>query len=422
MANLEFRENRLFWESCDLTQLAGRFQTPTYFYSRRRIEANYSKLNQAFAEIPRLICYSVKANSNLTILSLLAGMGTGFDVVSGGELARVRHVGVQPNRVVFSGVGKTTEEIDQALQFGILMLNVESHGELECIEQRAQAVGKTAPIAIRINPDVEADTHPYVATGRVEHKFGIPTGEARELYRRAEASPHLRVRGVACHIGSQILETRPFLAAFREIHRIANDLRHNGIEVEYLDLGGGFGIRYNREQPIKLDDLAAGLAQKLRGSGYRLILEPGRSLVGNAGILLTRVLYVKRKKPKSFVVLDAGMSDLLRPALYGSYHEILPVERRPGERFRADVVGPLCETGDFLAQDRIVEAIVPGDLLAILTAGAYGYVLASNYNSRPRPAEVLLEAGQASLIRPRESVEDLLRDEKDSLPSLKPVH
>ena len=418
MENLEFRENRLFWESCDLAQLAGRFQTPTYFYSRRQIEENYLRLNQAFAEIPHLICYSVKANSNLTILSLMSGMGTGFDVVSGGELARVRHVGIQPDRVVFSGVGKTMEEIDEALQFGLLMLNVESHGELECIKQRAQALGRIAPIAIRINPDIEADTHPYVATGQVGHKFGIPTREAMELYRRAKVSPHLSVRGVACHIGSQILETRPFLRAFGEIRRVADDLRRDSIEVEYLDLGGGFGIRYNHEQPIELDDLAAGLSEKLRGSPYRLILEPGRSLVGNAGILLARILYVKRKEPKSFVVLDAGMSDLLRPALYGSYHEILPVERRPGESFRADVVGPLCETGDFLAQDRMVEAVVPGDLLTILTTGAYGYVLASNYNSRPRPAEVLLNEGQASLIRPRETMEDLLREEKNSLLSL----
>ena len=292
------------------------------------------------------------------------------------------------------------------------MFNVESGGELDLIEKQAQALGKVAPVAVRINPNVEAETHPYVQTGQVAHKFGVNSLEARDLYRRAAASPHLKIRGVACHIGSQILEARPFLDAFDEIRAIAEELRGNGIEVKNLDLGGGFGINYGKEKALDLSALAGGLVSRLRGTPYRLILEPGRAIVGDAGLLFARVLYVKRnaqKSQKSFIVLDAGMNDLIRPALYGSYHEILPVRRGPGKSFLADVVGPICETGDFLAQDREMQEVEPGDLLAILTAGAYGYVLSSNYNTRPRPAEVLLNGEQAELIRSRETVEDLLR-------------
>lgn len=411
MERLNYEQDRLGWEGHDLTRLGDRFQTPTYVYSRRQLEENYRRLDQAFAPVPHLICYSVKANSNLKIISLLAEMGAGVDIVSGGELERALRAGADPARVVFSGVGKTAEEISAALTSGLVMFNVESGGELELIEKQAQALGKVAPVAVRINPDVEAETHPYIQTGKVVHKFGVHRREAGEIYRRAAASPHLEIRGVACHIGSQILEARPFLDAFDEIRAIADELRGRGIEVKNLDLGGGFGITYGREEALDLSALVEGLVSRLRGSPYRLILEPGRAIVGNAGLLLGRVLYVKGNEQKSFVVLDTGMNDLIRPALYGSYHEILPVQKCPGGSFRADVVGPICETGDFLAQDREMQKVKPGELLAILTAGAYGYALASNYNSRPRPAEVLLNGDEAELIRSRETLEDLLRTE-----------
>jgi len=411
MESFHYESGQLLCEAFPLEAVAGRFNTPTYVYSRSRILENYRRLAAGLANIPSLICYSVKANFSLKILSLLREAGAGFDIVSGGELARVRRVGADPARVVFSGVGKTAAEIDAGLGAGILMFNVESAGELEVIEQRALALGKAAPVSIRVNPDVVAETHPYISTGQIVHKFGVPRDEAVELYRRAARSEWLRVRGVACHIGSQILEVDPFLKALDEILEVARAIRGEGIAPEFLDIGGGFGIRYADEQPLALDRLFAGLAERLRGGAHRLIIEPGRAIVGDAGVLLARVLYVKRNQQKNFIVVDAGMNDLMRPTLYGSYHEIVPVVRRPAETLTADVVGPLCETGDFLAQDRALPDVQPGDLLAILTTGAYGYVLASNYNTRPRPAEVLIDGDDAELIRPRERLEDLMAGE-----------
>jgi diaminopimelate decarboxylase len=411
MEAFQYRANQFLCEAVQVKSIAERFGTPTYAYSRAAILENFRALERGLAEIPSLICYSVKANSNLKILSLLGAAGAGFDIVSGGELARVLRAGADPQRVVFSGVGKTREEIDAGLAAGILMFNVESAGELELVESRARALGKSAGIAIRVNPDVVAETHPYISTGQIVHKFGVPKDEALELYRRAAGSEHLAVRGVACHIGSQILEVEPFLKAMDEILEVAGKLRAEGLQVEYLDLGGGYGIRYAGEQPLDFPRLTRELAARIEGTPYRLIVEPGRALVGNAGILLTRVLYVKRNQQKNFVVVDAGMNDLMRPTLYGSYHEIVPVELRAAEKLKADVVGPLCETGDFLAQDRKMTDVQPGDLLAILTVGAYGYVLASNYNTRPRPAQVLVDGGKIELIRPRERLEDLMRDE-----------
>jgi diaminopimelate decarboxylase len=411
MNPFEYRTGRLHAESVSLESLASEFGTPTYVYSRARILANFSAVERALARIPSLVCYSVKANSHLRILRLLGEAGAGFDVVSGGELARVLRAGADPKRVVFSGVGKTREEMDAGLAAGLRMFNVESAGELQLLEARAQAAGRSARVSIRVNPDVVAETHPYISTGQVVHKFGVPKCEALELYRRAAASKHLQIRGVACHIGSQILEIEPFLKALEEILEVARRLEAEGTEVEDLDLGGGYGIRYAQEQPLDFERLAGELAARLRGTRYRLIVEPGRVLVGDAGILLARVLYVKRNQHKNFIVVDAGMNDLMRPTLYGSYHEILPVARRESPAFKADVVGPLCETGDFLAQDREMADVEPGDLLAIMTAGAYGYVLASNYNTRPRPAEVMVEGDRAELIRPRERVEDLIAGE-----------
>jgi len=406
-----YRAGDFHCEDVPVSSIAGRFGTPTYVYSQSAILGNYHRLEGVLARVPGLICYSVKANSNLRILNLLRQAGAGFDIVSGGELERVRRVGADPRRVVFSGVGKSRAEIDAGLAAGILMFNVESAGELELMESRAAALGKRANISIRVNPDVEAETHPYISTGQVIHKFGVPKEEAVELYRRAAGSPHLLIRGVACHIGSQILEVEPFLKALDEIGSLADSLTGNEIILEYLDLGGGFGIRYADEEPLDFERLMEGIATQRRGTPYRLIIEPGRALVGDAGTLLTRVLYVKRNQPKNFIVVDAGMNDLMRPTLYGSYHEIVPVEARLAEKLLADVVGPLCETGDFLAQDREMADVQPGDLLAILTAGAYGYALASNYNTRPRPAEVLVHGGEVELIRPRERVEDLMAGE-----------
>jgi diaminopimelate decarboxylase len=411
MEAFQYRSDQLRCEDVPLTSVAEQFGTPTYVYSRGAILANYRRLASGLTAIPGLICYSVKANSNLRILSLLRDAGAGFDIVSGGELARVLRAGADPERVVFSGVGKTVAEMDAGLAAGILMFNVESAGELELLRDRARARGKPAPVSVRVNPDVVAETHPYVSTGQIIHKFGVPADEALELYRRAAQSKHLSVRGVACHIGSQILEVEPFLKALDEILSVAEALRAAGTNVEFLDVGGGYGIRYADEQPLAMERLMEGLAARLRGTTYRLIIEPGRALVGDAGALLTRVLYVKRSQQKNFVVVDAGMNDLMRPTLYGSYHEIVPVARHPAERLTADVVGPLCESGDFLAQDREMPDVRPGDLLAILTVGAYGYVLASNYNTRPRPAEVLVDGHEVELIRPRERLEDLMAGE-----------
>ena len=412
MNGFHYQLDHLTCEAVDLAQVAARFGTPSYVYSQGAILANFRRLCRPLESISGLICYSVKANSSLAILKLLAEAGSGFDIVSGGELARVQRAAADPKHVVFSGVGKTSEEINAALQAGILMLNVESAGELEMIESRVRQGGAgRAPVSIRINPDVEADTHPYISTGRTIHKFGVPKAEAVALYRRAASSPHLEVRGVACHIGSQILDLNPFLRAADEVLDLALGLRSEGIRPEYIDLGGGFGIPYKAELPFEFERLFAALASRFQGSGFRLLIEPGRSIVGGAGVLLTRVLYVKESQEKRFVVVDGGMNDLLRPALYGSYHEILPLAKRPGAPRPADVVGPLCETGDFLARNRDLPEVQPGDFVAVMDAGAYGYALASNYNSRPRPAEILVAGDKARLIRRRETVDDLTAGE-----------
>ena len=411
MDGFRYQSRQLFCENVPLESLAERFGTPAYVYSQAAILDNFAALEQSLALLPNLICYSVKANSNLRILNLLRQAGAGFDVVSGGELARVLRVGAAADRIVFSGVGKTEAEIDAGLSAGIGMFNVESAGELELIERRARRLGRRACIAIRVNPEVEARTHPYISTGQIIHKFGVPKDEALGLYRRAAASSYLKVHGVACHIGSQILAVEPFLKALDEILGLAAQLQGEGTRVECLDLGGGYGIRYADEQPFDFETLGHEFVERLRDARYRLILEPGRALVGNAGILLTRVLYVKRNRQKNFIVVDAGMNDLMRPALYGSYHEIIPVRDHPRDKLEADVVGPLCETGDFLAQDREMPDVEPGELLAILAAGAYGFVLSSNYNTRPRPAEVLVHGDEVELIRPRERVEDLMAGE-----------
>jgi diaminopimelate decarboxylase len=395
-----------------LASLAERFGTPAYIYSQSTILHNYERLRGALVRISGMICYSVKANSHLRILRLLRDAGAGFDVVSGGELTRALRAGAAPDTIVFSGVGKTQDEIDAGLAAGILMFNVESAGELAVLESRARALEKVGRVSIRVNPDVEADTHPYISTGQMIHKFGVPKDEAPELYRRAARSSYLKVQGVACHIGSQILEVEPFWKALDEILSVARNLATEGIAVEVLDLGGGYGISYGAEPPLDVERMAQGLEERLREASMRLILEPGRALVGNAGVLVTRVLYVKRNQQKNFVVVDAGMNDLMRPTLYGSYHQIVPARGGTADRLQADIVGPLCESGDFFARDRDLPDVQPGDLLAILTVGAYGFVLSSNYNTRPRPAEVLVYGAEAELIRPRETVENLMAGER----------
>jgi diaminopimelate decarboxylase len=408
----QYREGEFYCEDLPLETLAGRFGTPAYVYSQSTILRNYERLRGTLAHIPGLICYSVKANSHLRILSLLRQAGAGFDVVSGGELTRALRAGAAPDTIVFSGVGKTQDEIDAGLAAGILMFNVESAGELAVIESRASTLQKVGRISIRVNPDVEADTHPYISTGQMIHKFGVPKDEAPELYRQAARSPHLKVQGVACHIGSQILDVEPFLKALDEILIVARNLAAEGINVEALDLGGGYGISYGAERPLDVELMARGLEERLREASLRLIIEPGRALVGNAGALIMRVLYVKRNQRKNFVVVDAGMNDLMRPTLYGSYHEIVPARGGTEERLQADIVGPLCESGDFFARDRDMPDVQPGDLLAVLTTGAYGFVLSSNYNTRPRPAEVLVHGAEAELIRARETVEGLMAGER----------
>jgi diaminopimelate decarboxylase len=417
MSAFEYQSGEFACEAVAVTDLAARFGTPFYVYSRSTILENFRRIRDAVASIAAAVCYSVKANSNLRILRLLHEAGAGFDIVSGGELARVLRAGAAPGRIVFSGVGKTQAEIDAGLAAGILMFNVESAGELEAIEARARSLDKVAGVAIRINPDVEAETHPYVSTGRTTHKFGVPKPEAISLAHRAARSRHLVLRGLACHIGSQILDVEPFLKAADEVLGLADRLGQEGVQLQFLDLGGGFGIPYTAEAEFDFARLASALKERFEPRPYRLIVEPGRAIIGDTAILVTRVLYVKRNGEKCFVVVDAGMNDLLRPALYGARHEIVPVAERPratlpaAGTLRADVVGPLCETGDFLALDRDLPEVAPGDLLALLTAGAYGYVLASNYNTRPRPAEVLVEGDRAELIRRRETLDDLLGTE-----------
>lgn len=411
MSAFQYNSNTFFCEDVSVSSIVERFGTPTYIYSQAVILDNYRRLEAGLRGTSTLICYSVKANSNLKILDLLQRTGAGFDIVSGGELARVQKVGAPAERVVFSGVGKTASEVDAGIAASILMFNVESEGELDLIEARARNAGRRAGVAIRVNPEVEADTHPYVATGQAIHKFGVPKSDAMPLYRRAASSPHLKVLGVTCHIGSQILLPDPFLNALDEILDIAGKLRAEGIELKYLDLGGGFGIRYKDEQPLDVEQLTQQLTARMKSVPYQLIVEPGRALVAEAGILVARVLYVKRSERKNFVVVDAGMNDLLRPSLYGSYHGVAPVEKRSGKNLVADVVGPICETGDFLALDRELPEVLSGDLVALLTVGAYGYVLASNYNSRPRPAEVLVHGSEVELIRRRERQDDLFATE-----------
>ena len=401
-------------EQIPLPHLAKRFGTPLYVYSAGMIKDRVRAFQKAFGGVEHSICYSVKANSNLSILRLLGKLGCGFDVVSGGELRRVLRVDQRAaKRVVFSGVGKTAAEIEAALKTGILLFNLESASELEAVAKCAAKVKRAAKIAFRVNPDVPADTHPYISTGLHKHKFGVPLGEARELYARAAKSKYLQVAGVSVHIGSQITDFTPFSATMERVAELVRQLRSDGHTIEYVDAGGGMGIDYRAsggEDGDKLvSEYARALTGPLRGLGVTLLLEPGRSIVGAAGVLLTRVLYRKTNGKKKFLVVDAAMNDLIRPSLYQAEHQIVPVVAGESSSEIVDIVGPVCESGDFFARGREVPMVQEGELLAILDAGAYGMALASNYNTRPRAAEVLVEGKTARVIRKRETVNDLLR-------------
>ncbi len=407
--------------ACDgvrLDTLAKKYGTPFYVYSANQVLHRLRLFTGAFQSVPHLVCYAVKANSSLAILKLLAEHGAGFDIVSGGELERVLRVSKQATgRVVFSGVGKTAEEIDLALRSGILMFNVESAGELELLAQRASKLRIHARVALRVNPDVFAETHPYISTGLREHKFGIDIHEARKVYKFAARQKYLATHGVSVHIGSQIRSADPFGAAAARVAQLVLELRADGLPIHSVDVGGGLGIEYHSGHSFhpeqKVRQYADALLKALRPvEDLQLLLEPGRFIVAQAGALVTRVLYVKKNGRKTFVITDAAMNDLVRPALYQAHHEIVPVVRRRGARKRAvDVVGPVCETGDFFARDRELPELQPGDLVAVLDAGAYGFSLSSNYNSRPRPAEVLVEGKRHRLVRRRESIDDLLAPE-----------
>ncbi len=402
----------LYCENTALEDIAHSVGTPVFVYSAGTILDNYRAYHEAFADLPHNVCYAVKANSSLAILSLLAKAGAGFDIVSGGELFRVLQAGGDPGKVVFSGVGKTPDEVEYALEHGIHSFNCESESELLLIDSLAARRGVRAGFSIRVNPDVDAVTHPYISTGLSEHKFGIAMAEAADVYARARKLTNLTAEGVSCHIGSQILDPSPILEAVDKVLALAAELRAAGHPIRHLDLGGGLGIAYRpSEQAPEIGKFIASLHDRLRASGLCVMVEPGRSIVGAAGVLLTRVLYRKKNGPKDFVVVDAAMNDLIRPSLYRAHHEIIPLRKNRLPAITADVVGPVCESGDFLARDREMANVMPGDYLAVCAAGAYGFVLSSNYNSRPRAPEVLVEGAKYQVIRRRETYEDLVRGE-----------
>nr|ART40573.1 L97 [uncultured bacterium] len=411
MTPLQYVGGALQLEQVALAAVAARFGTPCYVYSRAAVEAAYRAYDAAFGDQPHRVCYAVKANSNLAVLNVLARLGAGFDVVSGGELARVLRAGGKAERVVFSGVGKSAEELRQALAAGIGCFNVESAAELERLNRVAGELGLRAPVALRVNPDVDAGTHPYISTGLKENKFGIPAQDALALYCRAAALPGLSIHGIACHIGSQLTDLAPLREAAGRIAALRLTLLAEGIAIEHVDLGGGLGIAYRDEVVPSAADYAAAISAPFAGSGVEISIEPGRSIVGPAGVLLTRVEYLKPGAQRNFAIVDAAMNDLLRPALYDAYHAVLPLREAGGEPTVWELVGPVCESGDFLAHARSL-ALAEGDLLALCDAGAYGFAMSSNYNTRPRPAEVMVDGDRMHLIRARETLDDLWRGEE----------
>jgi diaminopimelate decarboxylase len=411
MHHFKYHDNVLYCEDVPVRDIASQIGTPFYLYSHATLKRHFQLFNAAFDGVERLVCYSAKANTNQAILRLFADLGCGLDIVSGGELYRGLKAGFSPDRIVYSGVGKRVDEIDFALDAGILMFNVESLDELAQIDRRAGILKKRAPIAIRINPDVDPKTHPYTATGLKKNKFGIGYEVALDSYRVAGELENLDIVGVDCHIGSQITEAGPFQDALENLKHLIAELKSAGMNIRYLDMGGGLGITYADESPPSLQEYADAIISQLKNMDLQLILEPGRVLVGNAGILVTEVLYRKAGEVKNFIIVDAGMNDLLRPTLYNAFHAIEPVENSRKDVIVADVVGPICESGDFLAVDRSIADVQSGDLLAVMSAGAYGFVMSSNYCSRPRVAEVMVHGDRFNVVKARETYEDLVRGE-----------
>lgn len=417
MNRFQYRNGELFCENLNIEFLSKKYGTPMYLYSKNMIIDNFNTTVQAFASVKNTICYALKANSNLNILKLMASLGSGGDVVSGGELFLAQKAGIPVHKIVFAGVGKTDEEIKYGIDSGILAFNVESEQELEIIDQIAQQVGKSAPVAIRINPDIDVHGHPYISTGKSINKFGIDVNVALDVFKQAHHMPGIEIVGVHCHIGSQILNLEYYAAAAKKLFDLAQKLFQLNIEIQHVDIGGGLGVHYpgmiagaaeSQESDVPTPaQLANKVIEILKPLNCEILFEPGRSLIGETAALIARVLYVKKSRDKNFIVVDAGMNDLIRPSLYDAYHQILPLRKNKGELVKANVVGPICETGDFLARDRSLPRVQRGDYLAVMTAGAYGYSLASNYNSRPRPIEVWVDGDKDDVIRERERIEDL---------------
>jgi diaminopimelate decarboxylase len=411
MHHFKYRNNELYCEDVPVRIIAEDIGTPFYLYSHATLKRHYQIFYEAFEGLDRLVCFSAKANTNLAVLKLFENLGSGLDIVSGGELYRGLKAGFSPDKIVYSGVGKRVDEIDYALEAGILMFNVESLEELELINERAGVLKARAPVAIRVNPDVDPKTHPYISTGLKKNKFGIDKDTAIEGYNVASQLENIDVVGIDCHIGSQITDAKPFVEALENLKGLIDELRKTGIEIRFLDMGGGLGITYSDELPPHPREYAKEIVASLKGSQLKLILEPGRVIVGNAGILVTEVLFRKSGKVKEFIVADAGMNDLMRPTLYNAFHAIEPVVDNDGREITADVVGPICETGDFLATDRKISDVMKGDLLAVMSAGAYGFTMSSNYCSRPRAAEVMVKEDKFYVVRDRESYQDLVKGE-----------
>jgi diaminopimelate decarboxylase len=417
MHHFHYINNELFCENVPLEKICEEVGTPVFVYSRATLERHFRIFQEPFSSVPHLICYSMKANSNLAILRLFAELGSGIDIVSGGELYRALKAGVDPSRIVYSGVGKKASELDAALAADILLFNVESEAELVLLDRRAQAAKKKARVALRVNPDVDPLTHPYISTGLRKNKFGIDADRSVQLYRAASKMAGIDPIGVDCHIGSQLTDLTPFLDAIERLRTLVETLRSEGVVIRYLDIGGGLGIPYEHEEPPLPSAYGAAILGHIVDMNVTLILEPGRVIVGNAGVLITRVLYEKEAPEKNFIIVDAAMNDLIRPSLYKAHHAVWKVSKAPdheksAKRIVADLVGPICESGDFLAQAREMEAVSSGDLLALMSAGAYGFSMSSNYNSRPRAAEVLVDRDRYLVIRARETYEDLIRGER----------
>ena len=411
MDNFPYRDGHLYAESVPVSDIARAHGTPCYIYSRAALESAFLEYRDALADCEHLICYAVKANSNLAVLNVLARLGAGFDIVSGGELERVVKAGGDPGKVVFSGVGKRPEEMIRALELGIHCFNLESAGELEVLDRVAGETGRIAPISVRVNPDVDAGTHPYISTGLRENKFGVTAEEALQVYRRADELEHVEVVGLDCHIGSQLTEISPFIDALHRLLTLVDALAENNILIRHLDLGGGLGVRYRDEQPPSIAAYIGAIRQELQGRDLQLLFEPGRSIAANAGVLVTRVEYLKPTPAHNFALVDAAMNDMIRPALYQAWLDIQPVSHSgEGQAARWDVVGPVCETGDFLGKDREL-TLSTGDLLALFGAGAYGFTMSSNYNSRGRAPEIMVDGDSVHLVRERESIADIMRTE-----------